>query len=128
MPILALLIGCGLRRGEVLALTVSSIQLREEHWVIADLHGKAGHIRAVPIPLWVKGAIHRWTEASGIKKGCLFRAINKSSWHPTTCGAHVPASVIWPAVSSTKSSSCSGMCPSRRPSITSAVSRSCESP
>jgi len=40
--IVALLIGCGLRRGELLALRVSSIHLREEHWVIADLHGKAG--------------------------------------------------------------------------------------
>ncbi len=50
---LALLIGCGLRRGELLALTVDSIQLREEHWVIADPHGKVGHIRTVPIPLWV---------------------------------------------------------------------------
>ena len=49
--ILALLIGCGLTRGELLALSAASIQLREEHWVIADLHGKAGHIRTVPIPL-----------------------------------------------------------------------------
>jgi hypothetical protein len=46
--------------------------------VIADLHGKAGYIRTVPIPFWVKEAIDRWTEASGIKDGCLFRAINKS--------------------------------------------------
>ena len=44
---LAMLIGCGLRRGELLALRVDSIQLREEHWVIADLLGKAGHIRTV---------------------------------------------------------------------------------
>jgi site-specific recombinase XerC len=29
--ILALLIGCGLRRGELLALNLSSVQLREEH-------------------------------------------------------------------------------------------------
>jgi len=76
--ILALLIGCGLRRGELLGLTAGSIQLREEHWVIADLHGKAGHIRTVPIPLWVKESLDRWTETSGIKDGCLFRAINKS--------------------------------------------------
>jgi integrase len=48
--ILAILIGCGLRRGELLALRVDEIQLREEHWVIADLPGKAGHIRTVPIP------------------------------------------------------------------------------
>jgi integrase len=39
---LAMLIGCGLRRGELLALRVNSIQLRGEHWVIADLLGKAG--------------------------------------------------------------------------------------
>ncbi|HEY3940096.1 MAG TPA: hypothetical protein VGL97_21900 [Bryobacteraceae bacterium] len=43
-----------MRRGELLALSVACIQLREEHWVIADLHGKAGHIRTVPIPLWSK--------------------------------------------------------------------------
>src|SRR5262245_6495037 len=52
--ILSLLIGCGLRRAELLGLTMNSIQLREEHWVIADLVGKGGHIRTVPIPLWVK--------------------------------------------------------------------------
>lgn len=28
--------------GGVLALTLESVQQREEHWVIADLHGKAG--------------------------------------------------------------------------------------
>jgi integrase len=31
-----MLIGCGLRRGELLALRVEAIQLREEHWVIAE--------------------------------------------------------------------------------------------
>ena len=34
---IAMLVGCGLRRGELLALRVDSIQSREEHWVIADL-------------------------------------------------------------------------------------------
>ena len=48
---IAMLIGCGLRRGELLALTVESVHQREEHWVIADLLGKAGHVRTVPIPL-----------------------------------------------------------------------------
>jgi len=42
---LSILIGCGLRRAELLGLTMNSIQLREEHWVIADLVGKGGHIR-----------------------------------------------------------------------------------
>jgi site-specific recombinase XerC len=52
--ILAMLIGCGLRRGELLALALNSIQLREERWVIADLIGKGGHIQTVPIPAWVR--------------------------------------------------------------------------
>jgi integrase len=46
----AMLIGCGLRRAELLALRLESIEQREEHWVIADLVGKGGHVRTVPIP------------------------------------------------------------------------------
>ena len=34
---LAMLIGCRLRRGELLELRVDAIQLRKEHWVVADL-------------------------------------------------------------------------------------------
>jgi len=71
---LAMLIGRGLRRGELRSLRIDAIQLREEHWVIADLIGKAGHVRTIPIPGW---AIDDWKEASGIKEGVLFRSINK---------------------------------------------------
>jgi len=42
---LSMLIGCGLWRGELLSLTVESIQLSEEHWVIADLIGKGCLLR-----------------------------------------------------------------------------------
>jgi site-specific recombinase XerD len=38
--ILALLVGCGLRRAELVALETDDFQLREEHWVIADLSAK----------------------------------------------------------------------------------------
>jgi integrase len=75
---LAMLIGCGLRRGELLALTLASIQRREEHWVIADLVGKGGHVRTVPVPQWVKSAIDAWTTAAAITEGRVFRAINKA--------------------------------------------------
>ena len=63
----------------MLALTLNSIQLREEHRVIADLIGKGGHIRTVPVPAWVKAALDTWTETSGIKKGRVFRSINKAN-------------------------------------------------
>ena len=74
---LAMLIGCGLRRAELLALTLESVQQREEHWVIADLVGKGGHVRTVPIPGWVKDAVDAWTDAVHITHGPVFRAINK---------------------------------------------------
>ena len=35
--ILAVLIGCGLRRAELVGLGVSDLQVREEHWSVADL-------------------------------------------------------------------------------------------
>lgn len=38
---LAVLIGCGLRRAERLTLTLESIQQREDHWVIADWLARA---------------------------------------------------------------------------------------
>jgi site-specific recombinase XerD len=37
--ILALLIGCGLRRAELVGLGTEDFQIREQHWVIADLVG-----------------------------------------------------------------------------------------
>ena len=92
---LTFLVGCGLRRGELLSLNVRSIQMREEHWVVADLNGKAGHIRTIPIPAWVKDAINQWTAASGITEGCLFRAINKAGkiW-----GTGMTPKVLWEVV------------------------------
>ena len=73
-----MLIGCGLRRGELLSLAMDSIQVREQHWVIADRRAKAGHIRTVPFPPWVKVVVDVWSTAAGITKGTEFRPINKS--------------------------------------------------
>jgi integrase len=73
-----MLIGCGLRRAELLALSFESIQQREEHWVIADLVGKGGHVRTVPVPNWVKSTVDAWIAAAAITHGRVFRAINKA--------------------------------------------------
>jgi hypothetical protein len=45
--------------------------------VIADLVGKGGHVRTVPVPNWVKLAVDNWLAAAGISAGPIFRAINK---------------------------------------------------
>ena len=57
---IGLLLGCGLRRSEAVALRLEQIQLREGHWVVADLYGKGGRLRTVPIPGWSKALIDRW--------------------------------------------------------------------
>ena len=75
--ILALLVGCGLRRAELLALAIESIQQREARWVIPDLVGKGNRARTVTIPAGVKARIDLWTRAAGIVEGPLFRPVTK---------------------------------------------------
>ena len=92
---IAVLIGCGLRRAEAAALKFEDVQLREEHWVIADLNGKGGDIRTVPMPNWVKTAIDEWAIVAGINSGPLFRAINKAG---RVWGNGFTPKVIWSIV------------------------------
>src|SRR5881394_706526 len=58
--LLALLLACGLRRHEAVELNFSHLQQREQHWAIVDLMGKAGHMRTVPMPDWVKAVLDVW--------------------------------------------------------------------
>lgn len=89
---IGLLLGCGLRRAEVAALNVNLIQRREDHWVIVDLVGKAGHVRSVPVPFWVKNAIDAWMSASGIDRGRLFRCVRKNG---DVWGGGLSPNVVW---------------------------------
>jgi site-specific recombinase XerD len=66
---LALLLGCGLRRSEVAALTLKHIQERDNRWCIVDLVGKHNRVRTIPIPLWAMRAVEGWTEAAGVVDG-----------------------------------------------------------
>jgi site-specific recombinase XerD len=93
--ILAVLIGFGLRRAELVALKAEDFQIREEHWVIADLIGKGKHIRTVPVPAWVKRAVDAWTVAAGINAGAISRRVNRIGklW-----GAAIAPKAIWHVV------------------------------
>ena len=75
--ILAMLLGCALRRRELANLDLDEIQLREGRWVIADLSGKGGRVRTVAIPLWAKQAVNAWVTAASIEDGKLLRSITK---------------------------------------------------
>jgi site-specific recombinase XerC len=93
---LAILIGCGLRRGELAGLTIEHIQTRQGHWAMVDLVGKGGHIRTVPMPKWVKDAVDRWTSAARITSGRVFRAISRSG---KVWGDGISENVVWHVVS-----------------------------
>ena len=82
--ILAVLLGCGLRRSEVAALTFKHIQQRDGRWCIVDLVGKHGRVRTVPMPTWVKVAIDGWAAAVGITDGPVFRSVNRGGAVRTT--------------------------------------------
>jgi integrase len=67
----------------------------EEHWVVADLIGKGGHVRTVPIPTWVNTAVDAWTASVAITSGPVFRAINKSG---RVWGDGMSPKVLWDVV------------------------------
>ncbi len=76
--ILALLVGCALRRNELAQLDVETIQLREGRWVLADLCGKGRRVRTVAVPMTVKQGINAWMTAAGIEDGRLLRRVTKA--------------------------------------------------
>jgi integrase len=90
--ILAVLLGCGLRRSEVAALTFAHIQQRDGRWCVVDLKGKHGRIRTIPMPTWVKVAIDAWTSAAEIVDGPTFRTVNRGDAVGT---AALSEKVIW---------------------------------
>jgi site-specific recombinase XerD len=53
--IVAVLLGCGLRRSEVAALSFAHLQQRDGRWCIVDLVGKHGRVRTAPMPAWGEG-------------------------------------------------------------------------
>lgn len=75
--LLAVLIGCGLRRAETAGLSFEHVQQRDGRWVLVDLIGKRDKIRSVPIPNWTKAAIDAWGNRAGAAEGLVFRAVNK---------------------------------------------------
>ena len=76
---MAVLLGCGLRRSELVALNLGQVQQRENRWVVVDFRGKGGRKRTVPVPAWVKNAIDAWTAAAEITEGRIFRSIPKGA-------------------------------------------------
>src|SRR5438270_5220799 len=89
---LAVLLGCGLRRSEVAALTFKHIQQRDGRWCIVDLVGKHSRVRTIPMPTWVKVAMDAWTEAAGVADGHVLRPVNRAD---QVRGERMSEKVVW---------------------------------
>jgi site-specific recombinase XerD len=89
---LAVLLGCGLRRSEVAALTLKHIQQRDNRWCIVDLVGKHGRVRTIPVPTWVKVAIDAWTAAAVLTEGHVLRPVGRGD---RVLGERMTEKVVW---------------------------------
>jgi integrase len=78
--VLALLLGCALRRAEAADLTFEQIQQRNDKWLIVNLVGKGDKTRSVHIAPWVLAAINNWKNATGLESGKVLRAVSKSDY------------------------------------------------
>jgi len=88
----ALLLGCGLRRAELIGLKLAHLQQRDDHWAIIDLFGKGGHVRTVPVPDWVKAAADEWLNVARVEEGLVFRCVTHSG---TVWGSGISEKVVW---------------------------------
>jgi integrase len=90
-----LLLGCGLRRSEVVGLNLDQLQSREGRWVIVNLVGKGARLRTVPVPSWSKELVDAWLRHSGVTAGKVFRQVLKGGMVQPS---GVTANVVWYAV------------------------------
>jgi integrase len=90
--IIAVLLGCALRRSEVAALTMVHVQQRDGRWCIVDLYGKHGRVRTIPMPVWTKVAIDAWTGPTGVVDGYVFRPVNRGD---KVGGEALSEKVVW---------------------------------
>ena len=93
--LLGVLVGCGLRREELVFLNVEDVQLRDDRWVIPHLVGKGKRVRLVPVPGWVKERLDEWTTKGEIRERRIFRSMRKNGM---VSGESLSAAAVWKIV------------------------------
>lgn len=58
--LLSVMIGCGLRRAEMAALTWDRYQSRDGRMCLVDVIGKGSKLRTLPVPLWAQPDVDAW--------------------------------------------------------------------
>jgi site-specific recombinase XerD len=75
--LLALLIGCALRRGEVVNLDLDDIEYVDSRAALIRISRANGGLRSVLMPDWVEEALSAWLLAVSIKQGPILRAVSR---------------------------------------------------
>ena len=92
--LLAVLVTCALRRGELSRMNCEHLAMRDGRWVFLDFKGKGNKTRSVAVPLWVKQEIDGWLDVAGIEKGPIFRRVLANGRvgknPPATCANNTP--------------------------------------
>ena len=87
--VLALLLGSGLRRSEVVGLTWGQIKQEGKSWIIVDLVGKHGRIRSPLVPKWVYDILMEYNDKGKQKE----RVITSYDRHGNSRGAITAQSI-----------------------------------
>jgi site-specific recombinase XerD len=66
--VLALLLGCGLRRDEAVRLTAAQCVAMDGRMVLRNVEGKGGRIRSVSVPKWAQRTITEWVKETDMNK------------------------------------------------------------
>lgn len=72
--VLALLMGCGLRRAEAVGLTLGQLKMQDTKYLLTNLTGKGGRVRSVCAPAWAAALIENWR--ARISEGQLLRSFH----------------------------------------------------
>lgn len=75
--LLALLIGCALRRSELVNLDAEDVEFVDSRAALIRVTRRNGRLRSVLMPDWVQEALTAWLSAAGIKEGPILRAVSR---------------------------------------------------
>ena len=81
--LLALLVACGLRRNEIVRLSVDDLKRQPRGWGLVSVIGLHQQGRIVPLPPWVRRALDKWLTVSRLTEGPMFPAVERHGC-PTT--------------------------------------------
>jgi site-specific recombinase XerD len=92
--VLALLLGCGVRREELALVKLSQLTLRDGRPMLVDLMGKGNRVRTIGVPQWAHSIVLDWLKSANIEDGLLIRSLRPEG-AALRINSSISASAIW---------------------------------